>query len=73
MGGNALDRTRLTGRLARINSLIPFGFALLRSIPHLFDTERYVLEMFAPELCLKSRPLAAAPQSPCERVRINNC
>jgi hypothetical protein len=73
MGGNALDRTRLTGRLALFNLLIGFVLqdddsaqpgALL--LPH-------VLGLFTGKLCTKSRPLADPAQPARERPLINSC
>src|SRR5690348_6520554 len=57
-GGNALDRTRLTGRLARINVLI--GFVLQRDDRRPGRAPDFipVLDLFTGKLCPKSRSLA---------------
>jgi len=72
-GGNALDRTRLTGHLALFNLLIQFTLRNDDTGGHRVDGFPPVPVLFTGETSLKTRPLGGALQAPRERFRINNC
>src|SRR5262245_48520789 len=72
-GGNALDRTRLTGHLALVNLLIRFVLQADDSAAVHSGRFGSVPVLFAGKTSLKTRPLRVGLQGSRERSVVNTC